>query len=233
MDAYISIDLETTGTNPKTDKIIEIGALKVKDGAVTERFSTFVNPGRKLDARIVELTGITDEMLHKAPIMDEVLPELLEFLEDLPLLGHSIISDFSFLKKAAVDQKMSFERSGVDTLKIARKFLPELEHRNLGFLCDYYGIPIQAHRAMNDAEATQKLYLKLVENFFSEEEKLFVPKPLLFHVKRDTPATKPQKERLSRLLAQYEIVLDVDVEALTRSEASRLTDQILSQYRIR
>lgn len=233
MDAYISIDLETTGTNPKTDKIIEIGALKVKDGAVTERFSTFVNPGRKLDARIVELTGITDEMLHKAPIMDEVLPELLEFLEDLPLLGHSIISDFSFLKKAVVDRKMSFERCGVDTLKIARKFLPELEHRNLGFLCDYYGIPIQAHRAMNDAEATQKLYLKLVENFFSEEEKLFVPKPLLFHVRRDTPATKPQKERLSRLLAQYEIVLDMDVEALTRSEASRLTDQILSQYRIR
>ena len=77
-NSYISIDLETTGLNPKLDKIIEIGGVKVLDGKVTDTFSTFVNPGMKLKERVVELTGIRDEMLTDAPTMDEVLPGLME-----------------------------------------------------------------------------------------------------------------------------------------------------------
>lgn len=229
-DTYISIDLETTGLNPKQDKIIEIGAVKVIKGIVADTYSTFVNPGRLLEERVVTLTGIRDEDLQKAPSMEEVLPQLLDFLEDYPLLGHRILFDFSFLKKAAVDRKMSFERKGIDTLKIARKYLPELEHRNLNYLCAYYQIPHQAHRALADAEATRALYEKLTELFYKEEEALFCPKPLQFQVKRDTPATKPQKERLYRLLEQHKIDLEVDVEKLTRSEASRFTDKILAKY---
>lgn len=229
-DTYISIDLETTGLNPKQDKIIEIGAVKVIKGIVADTYSTFVNPGRLLEERVVTLTGIRDEDLQKAPSMEEVLPPLLDFLEDYPLLGHRILFDFSFLKKAAVDRKMSFERKGIDTLKIARKYLPELEHRNLNYLCAYYQIPHQAHRALADAEATRALYEKLTELFYKEEEALFCPKALQFQVKRDTPATKPQKERLYRLLEQHKIDLEVDVEKLTRSEASRFTDKILAKY---
>ena len=130
-DSYISIDLETTGLEPKHDKIIEIGALQVEKGQITDSFSTFVNPGRKLEERITELTGIRDEDLADAPYIQDVLPKLLAFVGDLPLLGHSILFDFSFLKKAAVNQKLSFERGAVDTLKIARKYLPELESRSL------------------------------------------------------------------------------------------------------
>ncbi len=230
-DTYVSIDLETTGLNPKRDRIIEIGAIRVENGEITEEFSTFVNPERKLEERITELTGIRDEDLAKAPELDEVFPKLLEFMGELPLLGHSILFDYSFLKKAAVDRKLTFERSAVDTLKIARKYLPELPHRNLEYLCRYYEIPHHAHRALEDAKATDRLFRKLAELFYQEEEdSLFVPRPLHFQVKRDQPATKPQKERLYRLAEQHKITLEVDVEKLTRSEASRLADKILAKY---
>lgn len=230
INTYISIDLETTGLNPKLDKIIEIGAVKVVEGQVVDTFSTFVNPGRKLEERIVELTGITDEQLNCAPDIEEVFPKLEEFLEDFPFVGHSILFDFSFLKKAAVNLNRPFEKNAIDTLKIARKYLAQLEHRNLDFLCEYYQIPHHAHRALQDAEATGILYQKLAREFFSEEEALFQLAPLSFTVKKDTPATKAQKERLYRLLAQHKIEWDQDVEKLTRSEASRFTDKILAKY---
>lgn len=98
-DTYVSIDLETTGLNPKRDRIIEIGAIRVEQGQIVEEFSTFVDPGRKLEERITELTGIRDEDLADAPQLDEVFPQLLEFMGELPLLGHSILFDYSFLKK--------------------------------------------------------------------------------------------------------------------------------------
>ncbi len=230
VDTYVSIDLETTGLNPKRDRIIEIGAVKILRGEQTDTFSTFVCPGRKLEKRITELTGIVEEQLRDAPPIEEVLPGLMDFLGALPLLGHSLLFDYSFLKKAAVDQKLSFEKQGMDTLKIARKYLGDLEHRNLDYLCGYYGIPHHAHRALEDAVATAKLYDKLAELFYQEEEPLFCPGQLIFQVKRDTPATKAQKQRLYRLLEQHRIILEINVEQLTRSEADRITDKILAAY---
>lgn len=230
IDTYVCIDLETTGLNPKSDKIIEIGAVKMIEGKQEGTFSSFINPGRKLEERIVELTGIRDEDLSDAPDIGEILPEIMDFLGELPLVGHSILFDYSFLKKAAVDRKLTFEKTGIDTLKIARKYLSSLEHRNLDYLCDYYRIPHHAHRAMADAQATCELYRKLGEQFYAEEETLFCPAPLIFRVKRDTPATARQKEVLYRLMQQHKITLNVDVEKLTRSEASRFTDKIFSEY---
>lgn len=230
LDSYVSIDLETTGLNPKRDKIIEIGAVRVIEGQLTERFSSLVNPGRKLDGHVVELTGIRDEDLQQAPCLEEIFPELTVFLGDSVLLGHSVLFDYSFLKKAAVNQKLSFEKKAVDTLKIARKVLPQLEHRNLGYLCAYYRIPHQPHRALADAEATSRLYTCLARQFGEQEPELFEPKALVYAVKKDTPATKPQKERLYRLLEQHKIQAEYDVEKLTRSEASRFTDKILAKY---
>lgn len=230
LENYVAIDLETTGLNPKTDRIIEIGAVKVRNGVWSESFSAFVNPGRHLEERITELTGIEERLLEDAPCIEEVLPGLLVFLEELPLLGHSILFDFSFLKKAAVNQKLNFEKEAVDTLKIARKYLGQLEHRNLEYLCAYYGIPHHAHRALEDAKAASLLFHKLAEQFYQEGESLFWPQKLHYAAKRDTPATGPQKERLYRLTEQHKLSLDVDVERLTRSEASRLTDKILAAY---
>jgi len=224
--SYVSIDLETTGLNPKLDKIIEIGAVKVINGQISEVFHSYVNPGRKLEDRIVELTGIRQEQVDQAPDIEEVFPALETFFEDLPLLGHRILFDYSFLKKAAVNLKRPFEKQGIDTLRIARCFLPQLERRTLPYLCEYYGIVHDAHRAFADAEATGKLYEILCKEFYSKEASVFQPVQLVFNVKKDSPATKAQKEQLYRLIMQHKLNIDYDVEKLSRSEAGRKIDKI-------
>lgn len=234
-DSFVCIDLETTGLDPKRDRIIEIGAVRVERGEVTGEWETFVNPERKLAERIVELTGIRDEQLAEAGKIAEILPDLFAFLGEHVLLGHSILFDFSFLKKAAVNEKLTFERMGIDTLKIARKYLADLESRSLESLCRHYQIPHNAHRALEDARATVLLYRRLSEEFYEKEEEtgeksLFCPKPLLYQVKRDTPITIPQKEQLYKLLDKHKLIVDYEIESLTRSEASRKIDRILAEY---
>ena len=144
MKEYVSVDVETTGLAPKQDKIIEIGAVRVRDGQIVESFTSFVNPGRILPAHITELTGILQEQVDEAETMESVLPAFLEFAGDLPLVGHRILFDYGFLKRAAVNMRLDFERSGVDTLKLSRQFLSELPSRRLSALCEHFEIPIQA-----------------------------------------------------------------------------------------
>ena len=161
-DSFISVDIETTGLSPVKDKIIEIGALKVVEGKVIEEFDILIDPRVELPERIVELTGISQDMLTGRPTIEEVLPKFLEFAKDLPLLGHNIVFDYSFLKTAAAKQKLVFERKGIDTLQIARTLLSDLESKSLEALCQYYGIVNKKHhRAFEDAKATMMLYEKL------------------------------------------------------------------------
>ena len=230
IDSYVCLDLETTGLDPKRDKIIEIGAIKVKSGEIIAQMETFVNPQRKLEERIVELTGIRDEHLENAPEITDILPELIDFIGEDILLGHSVLFDYSFIKKAAINQRFKFEKFGIDTLKIARKFLPDLESRSLAFLCSHFEIEHSAHRALTDAKATSKLYHKLAEHFYDGHEDDFKPKLLSYNAKRDTPVTIPQKEQLYKLLDRHKIKVEYNVEKLTRSEASRIIAQILAEY---
>lgn len=232
-DTYIAVDLETTGLSAKLDKIIEIGAVKYEDGVETSVFSSYVNPGVKLPERIVELTGITEADLRDAPEIGDLLNSLADFLGDEVLVGHNLLFDFSFLKQAYAFRKRQFEKKGIDTLRIARACLPALEHRGLGDLCRYYDIPLRAHRAVGDARAAGLLYQRLRQDFGEKEElkNCFVPNPLLYQAKKDSPATKPQKELLYKLHMQYGIVPEYDVERLSKSEASRHIDRILSEHR--
>lgn len=225
---FTVLDLETTGLNPKTDKIIEIGAVRVRDGLIAETFESFVNPGRKLEERIAALTGICDEELEVAPPIEEVLPLLFAFIGEDILVGHRILFDYSFVKKAAVNQKLIFEKKGIDTLRIARKHLPQLESRRLPFLCEYFGIPLNAHRAVSDARGTAALYLKLAEAFVDEE--VFRPLPLIYQVKKESPITQRQKEQLYKLIGKHKLVVDYDIDKLTRNEASRQVDKIILKY---
>lgn len=228
MSDYVGVDLETTGLNPKLDKIIEIGAVKVKDGQIEGCFQTFVHPGRKIPLKVTELTGIKDEDVRHAPVIGDVLPLFLEFAGELPLVGHSVLFDYSFLKRAAVNLGFAFERTGVDTLKISRKFLPQLADRRLSSLCDYYGIGINAHRALEDAGAACMLYQRLCAQFYNEED--FKPVPLLYKAKKEGPASRAQKERLEQLFTRYGIEPDVETGLLTKNEASRLIDRILASH---
>lgn len=225
---FTALDIETTGLDPKMDKIIEIGAVKIRNGKEADRFETLIDPGKKLTERIIQLTGITDENLENAPRIEEILPKLLEFIGEDVLLGHKILFDYSFIKRAAVNHNYIFEKQGIDTLKLARRFLPELESRRLPYLCEHFGIIYDAHRAGNDAQAVAKLYFKLMELFPMEEA--YAPFTLIYKVKKESPATERQKERLYKLMGQHKIVIDYDIDRLTRNEASRITDKIISQY---
>lgn len=231
MKEYIVVDLETTGLAPKTDRILEVGAWKVENGGFVQKFHRMVDPGMKVPERITQLTGITDSMVQGQPMIDTVIREFIEFAGELPLLGHNLMFDYAFLKHAAVNQKITFERMGMDTLKISRKVLAELPSRKLGELCSYYHIPQQrAHRADEDAYVTAILYEKMKEQFKENEPELFVPVQLQYKAKKQAAITNAQKGYLNDLLKYHKIKCDMQMESLTKSEASRLIDGIILQY---
>ena len=225
---FICIDLETTGLNPKRDRIIEIGAVKVRNGQIVDTFQQLVDPKQELEERVEMLTGISSMELKGQPTIQEILPELKEFLGEDILLGHRVLFDYSFLKRTFTNEKIPFERKGIDTLKLARQFVTDLESKKLESLCKHYGITHQAHRALGDAQATVELYRILVDSYYNEDA--FVPKPLEFKVKKESPITKAQKERLTLLLAKHNLVPKCEVASMTRNEASRYIDQILATY---
>ena len=225
---FTALDVETTGLDAKRDKIIEVGAVRIRNGKVTDRFESLVNPGRKLEDHTIQLTGITDKDLENAPDISEMIEDLLLFIGNDVLLGHKILFDYAFVKRAAVNQRLTFEKRGIDTLKLARKLLPGLESKKLTSLCEHYGIVYDAHRAVNDALAAAELYFRLTEQFPGED--VYEPIPLIYKVKRDSPITEKQKERLYKLTEQHKIEIGYDIDKLTKSEASRITDKIILQY---
>lgn len=231
MDAYIAIDLETTGLDPKTERIIELGAVRVEKGEIAGHFSSLVNPRMLLTSEIINLTGITDEMLQYAPELFAIFGDFMDFCGELPLLGHHVIFDYSFLKRAAVNAGFSFERSGVDTLKLARRFMPESEKKNLAAACAFFGVEQKgAHRALEDAEAAHRLYQQMRKRYADAAPEAFAASPLIYKVKKEQPASKKQKEGLRELLKYHRINLSVQIDSLSRNEASRITDKIISAY---
>ena len=227
----IAVDLEMTGLQVKTDRILEIGAVRLSQGQILDTFQTFVNPHRKIDDRITELTGITSEMVGDAPEAEEALQKFLEFAGDAPLLGHNVIFDYGFLKQCAVNQEISWEREAIDTLKIARKVLKEPGKKSLEVLCNYFQIHRDhAHRAVDDARATAELFLLLEKVYLETEPGLFVPKPLNYKVKKQGPLTPAQKRDLNHLMIYHKIESDIEIDSLTKSEASRMIDKIYAKY---
>lgn len=227
---YVCVDIETSGIRAKWDKIIEIGAVKVRGGKVTDTFSELIYPGTAISPYITQLTGITDTMLEGRPGIEEILPRFIEFAGEDYLLGHNIMFDYSFLKQNAMNMRIDFERSGMDTLKIARKVLPHLESRALDFLCEYYGIKDENHhRALNDAEVTSQLYLILMEKYGEEHSQLFEPGKFTYKVKKMQPITDRQKKYLADLLKYHNIMPDFDINTLSKNEASKKIDKILSE----
>ncbi len=228
---YTAVDVETTGLDPKTERILEIGAVRVENGKETGVFSRLINPRREISPRITELTGITGEMVENCPEIGQVMEEFLDFCGEGPILGHHVIFDYSFLLRASVNRGLSFRRDGIDTLKLCRKFMPEGEKKNLGAACAYFGIELRnAHRAVSDARAAHLLYGKMAEIFGKEAEEAFLPKPLEYKAKREQPASKRQKDLLRDLLKYHKITLSAQMDDLSRNEISRITDKIISQY---
>lgn len=173
--SYVAVDLETTGLEAKRDKIIEIGAIHVVKGREIAAFHSMVNPHRRLKEQITELTGITDDMVENAPDIGDIIEEFAEFCGQAPLLGHRIMFDYSFLKRAAVNHGIPFEKNGIDTLKLCRHFLPEDQPKNLSAACEFFGIRRKkAHRALEDARDAHYLYQRLAEWLLTKDCPLFL-----------------------------------------------------------
>lgn len=229
-DTYVVVDLETTGLQPSKDRILEIGAVKVVNGEVVDTFCTFVDPRMVIPEKIQQLTGITQEMVEGQSLAEKAIADFLVFSDGMLLMGHNLLFDYSFLKHQAAKQKFVFEKDGIDTLKIARKLLPELESRSLTSLCGYFGIESgHAHRAYHDALATHLVYEKM-KSLDKANEKIFEPYTLTYKVKKQSPITDSQKAYLNDLVKYHRIKLDVVIDSLTKSEASRKIDTIISEY---
>ena len=230
-DSYVALDLETTGIGAKKEKITEIGMAKVIEGKIVSTYHTMVNPYRPIPEHIVQLTGIDDSMVQDAPGMEEILDQVLDFMEDLPLLGHQVIFDYGFLVQAAVNQNRTLDKEGIDTLKLCRLLMPAEEKKNLGAACRYFGIEQEkAHRALSDAISAHLLYQKLMEVCGTGREDLFSAKKLQYRAKKERTATKRQKEHLQDLLKYHRINVTVQVEHMSGNEISRMIDRIIFTY---
>ena len=163
-DTYVVFDLETTGFSPIQDKIIEIGAVKVEQGVITERFSTFVNPKIPIPFRITQLTSITDDMVVDARPIEEVLPDFLEFVGDAVLVAHNAGFDVSFIEQNCRYQEIEKEFVSVDTVALARVLLPTLSKYKLNVVAKALNISLENHhRAVDDAQATAEIFVRFVE----------------------------------------------------------------------
>lgn len=228
---YVAIDLEMTGLSARRDSILEIGAVRVKDKKVEDTYQALIHPHLELSEEVTKLTGITSEMAQQGREMDEVFPEIMEFCEGAVLLGHNVIFDYGFLKQAALNRNMKFEHQGVDTLKLARKLLPPEEKKTLQLLCDQYQIRRERkHRALDDALAARELYEIFEAEYEARRPEIFVPCPLVYKAKKQSPATKRQIKHLRELAEYHKIALQVSWDTLTKNEASRKIDRIIAQY---
>lgn len=228
---YIAVDVETTGLNPARDKLLEIGAVRVREGRACEQFETLVDAGIPVPPRIEELTGISDKMRRTGKKPEAAIREFLEFRGSFPILGHNVSFDYGFLKQAAVNAGHTFETEALDTLKIARRVLPDLASRSLPALCEYYKIdPGHSHRALFDALSAHLLLGKLREGFGTADPEAFALHTLHYAAKKQSPITNSQKGYLKDLIKYHKIEGNINIEELTKSEASRMIDGIILQY---
>lgn len=160
---FVIIDIETTGLDPASDKIIEVGLIRLEQGEITEKYHTLVHPGQPLPLRIKRLTGLDDEDLARAPEISCVMQGIIDFIGDSDVAGHNVQFDLSFL--AAV-RGMLFPNRVYDTLELARLVAPGAPTYRLGALCAAFNINnAAAHRALDDATATAQLLLVLLKKF--------------------------------------------------------------------
>ncbi|HBV81773.1 MAG TPA: PolC-type DNA polymerase III [Lachnospiraceae bacterium] len=169
-DTFVVFDIETTGFSPVTNRIIEIGAVKVENGQITDRFSTFVNPEVPIPFEIEKLTSINDSMVMDAETIETVLPKFLKFVGDAVLVAHNANFDVSFIKENAKRQQIAVNFTYVDTVGIARMLLTGQAKYTLDAVAKTLKISLENHhRAVDDAECTAEIFLKFIEMLAKEE----------------------------------------------------------------
>ena len=198
-ETYVVFDIETTGFSPVNNRIIEIGAVKVRGTEIIDRYSTFVNPDVPIPFEIEKLTGINDSMVIDAPMIEEVLPQFLDFCEGCILVAHNASFDMSFIIENSVQQGFSAEYTYLDTMIISRVLLPNQNKHTLDALCKVFDISLENHhRAVDDAEATAHIFLKFLD--ILREQNITTLQEL-------NTFAKPSRENISRLHSYHCILL--------------------------
>ncbi len=169
-DSFVVFDIETTGFSNLNEKIIEIGAVKIKNGEIIDEFSTFVNPQKFISEKITELTSITNDMVSDAPIIDSVMPKFYEFCKDSILVAHNIDFDMSFIRRNGRKFGIEFSNALLDTIDMCKFLFPELKRYKLNVVAKHLGVSLENHhRAVDDARATAMILVKCLERLKNRE----------------------------------------------------------------
>ena len=168
---FVVFDIETTGLSREEDRITEIGAIKIENRKIVERFSTFVNPEIEISNEITKLTGITNDMVKNAPTISEVLPKFIEFFSDSVLVAHNASFDVGFIRYNIDYLKMpSLDNTVLDTLELSKTLLPDLKKYKLNIVAEEMNVSLDGHhRALNDAQATADIFIKFIDMLIEKE----------------------------------------------------------------
>ncbi len=229
---YTVFDLEMTGLAAKDNKIIEIGAVRIRDGKVADTYATLINPHVRISPIVVGLTGITDRMLSRGAEEDPSVLGLIQFIGDDIIVGHNVSFDFSFVAQWAANHKLPLALWSLDTLKMAKELVPEDQPKKLAALCKYFSIErVHAHRALDDAMETWQLF-EILSKMAEDAGRKDLLEPVLLDEKRGRqgPASRRQKERLREYMHAHGIKEEIPWDTLTRSQASRKLDHYIARY---
>jgi DNA polymerase III epsilon subunit family exonuclease len=160
---YVVFDLETTGFDVLNNGITEVGAVKIKDGKIVEEFTSLIKPDYPISEEITEVTGIDYEMVKDSPKIGAVIPDFMKFIEGATLVAHNAEFDIKFIKRFAGIEEYEIRNEVVDTVLLARKYLPFLKHVDLHTVADHFGIIFRHHRALSDAYATAESFIELMK----------------------------------------------------------------------
>lgn len=223
-ESYVVIDIETTGFDTQVDAIIEVAAIKYKDGIEQERFQELINPQYPIDSFITELTGITNKMLEEARFEEEVMIDFYNFINDSIVIAHNAHFDINFIYDSLLRvHNIKFDNDFVDTLRISRRLLTELKHHKLKDIATYFNFEYSsAHRAAFDAELTFKIFESLREVAIKEYGTIqsfieFCKKSSSLNAKDIVGDTS--KIQVNNLLYDKVCVLTGKLEYMTRKEA--------------
>ncbi len=215
-DSFVVFDLETTGFYARKDRITEIGAVKIKNGVEVDSFSTFVNPRMPIPEEVTKVTNITNEMVREAPVIEDIFDDFLNFVGDSVLVAHNSDFDMSFIYKVAKDMGKRVENTVLDTLELARVFYSDMKNYQLKTLCKEFNVPlVGAHRAVNDAAATAKVFVKMIDEI--KEKGLNTTDDINDYALKNTRASKKIRPRNITVLVKNQKGLDQLYELITKS----------------
>ena len=222
--SYTVVDLETTGLDPQCDDIIEFGAMRVENGIVIDKYTALVNPGYEIDDFIIELTGITNEMLASSPPVVNVLPDFLNFVGDSIVVGHNVNFDINFIYDTCMSVcNQPFSNDFIDTMRLSRRLFPQERHHRLCDLVERFTTGgVVEHRALADVEQTNQCYLYMKRHM--EEDSITVES--LLPIKKGFSAKEIQASTndFDRASPLYEriFVFTGTLERMPRKEAMQL-----------